>query len=111
MLDNALVDRGFQIATEINCLILDMTGNPLVSRMKPVIVEFFQATRWQSNSWPHQIQANSWHYRELAANLVSRNAEMARSIIRINLGYLIRQPVSHWEVSLAARQGVNKPNP
>ncbi len=103
VLDDSKVSRGFEIATEINCLILEMTGNPLIYRMRPVIEEFFRITRWHENAWPKHIHANSWHYRELAANLARRNAETARSIIRINLGYLIHQPVSHWDTTLATR--------
>lgn len=109
VLDDVLLERGFQIATEINCMILEMTGNPLVSRMKPVIIEFFRATRWESQGWPRHIQDSSWHYRELAANLALRNAETARSIIRINLGYLIKMPVTHWDSSLVRCAEVARP--
>jgi hypothetical protein len=49
-------------------------------------------------------------YRELAANLAQRNAETARSIIRINLGYLIKMPVTHWDSSLARCAEVARPD-
>lgn len=75
-------------------LILEMTGNKLVSGMHRVLVEFFHLAPKQVPDWGRSSTKAAWQHRAIAEAFRERDVELARSLLRQHLRHISGEDAS-----------------
>ena len=70
---------------EFHSLLLEMTGNPLVSGLHAVLADYFRMAIGQNPKWPSVSQTAVWEHKAIANAIAERDVELARSLLRHHL--------------------------
>ena len=74
-----------QIEFEFHCLLLTMTGNPLIAGMHRVLADYFQAATACNPHWNEVSQTSVYEHRTIAEAFALRDTELARNLLRKHL--------------------------
>jgi DNA-binding FadR family transcriptional regulator len=74
-----------RIEFEFHCLLLTMTGSPLIAGMHRVLADFFQAAAARNPHWNEVSRSSVREHLMIAEALAARDRELARSLLRKHL--------------------------
>jgi GntR family transcriptional repressor for pyruvate dehydrogenase complex len=80
--ESADSERTVSLDVQFHALILQMTGSRMIAGMQQVLVQFFQIAPHAENT-PASADRIIWEHRELLNAIRDRDAERARSMIRL----------------------------
>ncbi len=70
---------------EFHNLLLEMTGNPLISGMHSVLADYFRTAAAQNPHWRTVAPDAVWEHKAIAKAIAGRDVELARSLLRHHL--------------------------
>ncbi len=70
---------------EFHCLILEMSGNPLISGMHAVLSDYFHVAVQKNPNWRKVSPDAVWEHKAIAKAIAARDVELARNLLRHHL--------------------------
>jgi len=70
---------------EFHSLLLEMTGNSLISGMHGVLSDYFHAAARKNPNWRTVSRDAVWEHKAIAKAIAQRDAELARNLLRRHL--------------------------
>lgn len=70
------------VELEFHCLILEMSGNPLIAGMYQVLADYFRAAALRQSHGGDATEDAAWQHRAIAMAFRQRDAEQVRALLR-----------------------------